>query len=268
MRRSVRRSRGWLGAAVVASVLVAGCGGVDPEQVSAPITSPPAVPESVQEDFVLLADFEEVAGPLYDDAPFVDSSGHHLVGKVRLGGESPVPIEAVARGEGTAVRFPPPCDVDKCPKAILELAGTDLLNPGTRDFRYGASLLLEADQTADGSNVVQKGFNNGGQSQWKLQVDGDKGHPSCVLVGEDGDQVLVTADVSVADGSWHDVECVRADGSLTVLVDGAASRSRPVPEDLTVRPPAAVRVAGKSLKPKNDQFHGMIDDLFVAISSE
>lgn len=271
MRRVLRHPGTRLGPVVVVAVavLASGCGGgPDPELVSAPITAPATTPEEPagEDEVVLLADFEDVTGPLQDGAAVTDASGNHTPGSVRLGGDAPVPLESVSSGDGTALQFPPPCEGDGCPKAVLELTGTELLNPGTADFRYGAGLLLEADQTADGSNVVQKGFNNGGASQWKLQVDGDKGRPSCVLVGEDGRQVLVTSQVGVADGTWHDVACVRADGVLTVVVDGVAGRSKPVPADLAVRPPADVRIAGKSVKPGNDQFHGAIDDVFVAVS--
>ena len=228
--------------------------------------------DELSEELALSVDFDEVAAPLHEGAPVLDSSGHHLAGTVRLGGGSPDPLQPVAgaaAGEDGALRLAAPCeaeDDDSCTRGVLEFPGTDLLNPGTRDFRYGASVLLADEETAEGSNILQKGFNNGGRSQWKLQVDGDKGHPSCVLVGEDGEQVLVTAAEGIADGTWHELECVRADGVLTLLVDGVASRSKPVPTGMSIRPPSAVRVGGKSIKPGNDQFHGVVDDLFVAVT--
>ncbi len=269
----MRGAPGGRGGRLVAAAAVLGlataCGGQEAELVSTPITSPPAPVEEAEEAVALRVDLDEVTGPLHDGAPVLDSSGHHLSGTVRLGGRVPAPLEPlVTEGGGAALRMSPPCeaDDDSCPRGVLEFAGTDLLNPGTRDFRWGARVLLAADETDEGSNIMQKGFNEGGRSQWKLQVDGDKGRPSCVLVGENGEEALVTAAEGIADGAWHEVECVRSGGVLAVLVDGVESRSKPVPPAMSVRPPSAVRVGGKSIKPGNDQFHGVVDDIFVAVT--
>ena len=88
-------------------------------------------------------------------------------------------------GGGQAVRFPPPCAVygdRSCARAVLESGPADLLNPEARPLRFGASIRLAPTETAKGENVLQKGYSAKG-SQYKLQIDGSLGRPSCVLVG-------------------------------------------------------------------------------------
>jgi len=257
--------------ATVLALSLAACSQAGAEVVTAPITSPPPLPAQESTQMVLSVDFDEADGPLGQGAPVADDSGHHMTGIVTLGGLPTEPLSAVAGTDGQALRFARPCDggVDVCPKGIVEFPSTALLNPGTRDFRFGASVLLSAAETSDGANVMQKGFNAGGGSQWKLQVDGEAGHPSCVIAGMDeGQSVVVTAKTPVADGQWHDVECVRTDGDLTVLVDGVESNSKPIDTEIMVEPPSAVRIGGKSVKSDNDQFFGVIDNVFLAIAPD
>jgi hypothetical protein len=143
--------------------------------------------------------------------------------------------------------------------------GNPALDPGPRDYEWGASVLLKADETSEGSNIVQKGFSVGGGSQWKLQVDGNNGHPSCVVVGE-GETTIheVYADVTIADSAWHDVSCRRAGAKLVITVDGAKGKSTSIPKDLTISPAGPMRIGGKSLKPNNDQYFGTLDDVYVS----
>lgn len=269
MRRLARAA----GAMTLACVAVA-CGQTDAEVVSAPITSPPSQAQEQGMDLVLSIDFDETNGALVDGAPVADDSGHHMTGKVRLGGASPEQLSAVPGQQGQAIRFTSPCESDEpeddsCPRGIIEFPAATLLNPGGRDFRFGASVLMTEDETSPGANLMQKGFNVGGGSQWKLQVDGDKAHPSCVLVGvEDEQSVTTTAKSGIADGSWHDVECLRAEGHLSILVDGVESNRKPVPANMIIEPSSAVRVGGKNVKADNDQFFGAIDDVFLQIARD
>jgi hypothetical protein len=129
-------------------------------------------------------------------------------------------------------------------------------------------VLLGADETTKGSNVVQKGFSTGG-GQFKLQVDGKEGLPSCVLAGaQQGGPLYVAISAStVADGRWHQVTCVRRGTSLTVSVDGAEVGRVAVPAELSVSNDDPVRIGGKGTGPNNDQYHGVLDDVFVSIDS-
>jgi hypothetical protein len=168
--------------------------------------------------------------------------------------------------DGQAVRFPPRCRVYgdlRCPRVVLESSGVP--NPGSSPVRFGAAVLMTADDTAVGENLLQKGFAHG-HGQFKLQVDGAAGLPSCVLVGSRFSRIyMVTAGVSVADGQWHAIECVRTESEFSVAVDGVTLRRIQVPSSLSIVNSDPLRIGGKGLSPNNDQFHGAIDDVFVVI---
>jgi hypothetical protein len=192
------------------------------------------------------------------------------------GGRLPLKVKAAAHGGlsteahagGRAVRFPKRClryGAPSCPRAILQSGPAEALNPRTRPVRFGAAVRLGAGETSVGENVLQKGYSQG-DSQFKLQIDGAAGRPSCVLVGAGSPAVYVlTADRTVADGLWHSVECARAATSLTIMVDGVVAGRRGVPAGLAIVNREPLRIGGKGTSPNNDQFHGAIDDAYVVI---
>jgi len=186
---------------------------------------------------------------------------HSLRVAVAAGGTITFP----RRGGGTAVKFPPRCTgvPADCPRAILEGTNADLLNPGTNRFRYGGSVLMSPADTGAGANVVQKGYSTDGGSQYKLQIDGKAGRPSCVLASAK-DIYRLIAPVSVADGRWHAVTCTRDGDVLSIAVDGK-TYTRRVPATLSIVNEQPLRIGGKGTAPNNDQFAGQIDDVFVAI---
>ncbi len=195
-------------------------------------------------------------GPYAD----VSGAGHPLQVSTARGGA----LRTVAHGAGTALRFPERCTGTGCPKVILQASSAPDLNPGTRPLRYGASVLLRADQTTAGQNVMQKGYSNSG-SHFKLQVDGAAGRPSCAITNEAPTIHLVKSSVTVADGAWHTVECRRAGTSFTVLVDGLARGSVTVPGTLAVANTSPLSLGGKGLADNNDQFQGTLDDAWISI---
>jgi hypothetical protein len=259
--------------AVVAVVaLVVTLGGDPPSAGPTPNAGPPSVAEQggvsadagAEEAEVLLASMPPTAVRYtFDTGPgraVRDSDGQHsLRPVVDAGGE----IDFTRRGDGYAVQFPARCrrSADKCPRAILESSRADVFNPGARPIRYGAAVQLTADETGPGANVLQKGFSVGGGSQFKLQVDGAAGRPSCVL-SSGRDIYRLTSKVGVADGRWHRITCTRIGGRLSIDVDGRAV-SRRIPEALSIRNDEPLRVGGKGAGPNNDQFAGRIDDVFV-----
>jgi hypothetical protein len=212
------------------------------------------------------------SGPLLGDtarysfdgtAPLADISGngHHLTPVTRHGGG----FTTVAHGGGSALAFPPPCTAEPCPRIALRAVTADDLNPDRRPIRFGASVRLAADETTKGENVLQKGYSARG-SQYKLQVDGLAGRPSCVLVDDRRPRIHVAVStMSVADDRWHTLECRRAAGTLAVLVDGVLRGSATVPPDLSVRNRIPLSVGGKGSFTDNDQFQGALDDVWVRI---
>lgn len=193
-----------------------------------------------------------------------DQSGGDNNAVVRSSGGGTV--RPMAHSPGYAALFPAPCRPAAgrvCPRAILETPHRATLNPGAGPIRYGASILLPAANTSAGENIIQKGFYNSA-AQWKLQVDGSAGAPSCVLVGN-GRTYLAKSAVRVADGHWHRVECRRTGGTLAVFVDGRVTGQASVPGSLSVANTSPVRVGGNGPAQYNDQFFGALDDVFVVI---
>jgi hypothetical protein len=180
-------------------------------------------------------------------------------------------LTGVPHGAGTAVEFPAPCPqygAADCPRVVLEAPGAGL-NPGGQSLRWGATVLLAADRTAPGSNILQKGYSTRGGGQFKLQVDGVAGVPSCVLVdaAQNSPIHVVKASASIADGRWHTVACTRAGTSLSVFIDGVQRGVTSVPAGLSVDNDDTLRIGGKGTSPNNDQFSGALDDVFVDIGS-
>jgi Concanavalin A-like lectin/glucanases superfamily len=203
---------------------------------------------------------------------FDDGAGHPILATngrypLRIATAAGGAIGFVSRGAGWAVRFPRRCTAgpSACPRAILQGERVDALNPGTRPLRFGASVRMTSADTADGANVVQKGYSVGGYTQFKLQVDGKAGRPSCVIASATRIYRIVAA-VSVADGHWRDVACVRSGSRLGITVDGNARGSTYVPASLSIVNSEPLRVGGKGTSPGNDQFAGQIDDVFLTIS--
>lgn len=173
------------------------------------------------------------------------------------------------RGDGIAVGYPPPClgPPEMCPRVLLQSDPAPWLNPDQRDVLWGALVMVEPGRTTDGENVVQKGFSTAG-TQFKLQVDHYGGLPSCVVAGTvSGVNRIYVAQWkrTVADGLWHSLDCVRRSGGLSLFVDGRLRASLPVPPTLSIVNPDPLRLGGKGLGPRNDQFHGALDDVYVTV---
>ncbi|WP_432983366.1 LamG-like jellyroll fold domain-containing protein [Dactylosporangium sp. CA-233914] len=175
-------------------------------------------------------------------------------------------LSAVPHDGGLAVRFPPRCEhygAQSCARAILQSGRAGFLNPGRGSITYGASVLVQPNETSKGANVVQKGFSVG-DSQFKLQVDGVAGQPSCVIVGTSSATIFVAmASRSVADGRWHRLACSRGNALLTVAVDGVEAGRTAIPSSLSIANDDPICIGGKGTSANNDQFVGIIDDVFV-----
>jgi Concanavalin A-like lectin/glucanases superfamily len=246
--------------AILFAAALAIAGATGPSAAATTVPGPPA-PVTVPDDAdagrdVVRYDFDGGA-PLAD----VSGHGHDLSPVARHGGT----FGTVAHAGGSALTFPSPCHDEPCPRIALRAPTSDDLNPGRRNLRFGASVRLAADQTTKGENVLQKGYSARG-SQYKLQIDGALGHPSCVLVDDERPEIHVAMSaVGVADGRWHTLECRRSGTSLTVLVDGAKTGRTSVPADLSVENDIPLSVGGKGSFTDNDQFQGTLDEVWVRI---
>jgi hypothetical protein len=197
--------------------------------------------------------------------PITDVAGHHELWPL---GENGGALRLVRQGAGLALAYPSRCTLPKernCPRAILEGARDDSLNPGTRPLAYGASVRMTHGDLSDGANVVQKGYSVGGKSQFKLQVDHQLGHPSCVLAGTDHSIYRAEPMIDVADGKWHSLTCTRTPNRLALSVDGVVRAAVDLPPALSIANAEPLRIGGKGPGKGNDQFAGEIDNVFLTI---
>jgi hypothetical protein len=232
--------------------------------VLAAIAVPAVAPaEPAAETTVARYDFDSGRAPggMISDA---SGTGDRLRIRASDGGA----LRLVRRGTGYALLFPPRCaaGATSCPQVILEGPRGSRLNPGTRPFRFGAWVAATPEQAGRSANVLQKGASGRG-GLWKLQIAGQKrARANCVLVGAGSPTVyIVKSNGSVADGAWHQITCQRTATRLTILVDGAAHDSVPVPVGLDVRTDLPLRVGARALRAGADPYAGAIDDVVVAI---
>ncbi len=178
-------------------------------------------------------------------------------------------LTTVAHGGNYAIGFPARCanpGAATCERAILQTSGNlDKLNPGQQRIRFGADIRMSGAQTSDGENVVQKGYSTGG-SEYKLQVDGDAGRPSCAVVGTASARIfLARSSVSIDDGGWHTVSCDLHAGVLSITVDGTVRGTVAVPVTTTISNEDGLRIGGKGKSANNDQFSGELDNVWVTV---
>ncbi|MEV4348465.1 LamG-like jellyroll fold domain-containing protein [Actinoplanes sp. NPDC049596] len=195
------------------------------------------------------------------DGTFDDGSGHgHLLRAVmRDGGK----VAMTPHAAGQALSFPPGCAGEACPKLVLQAADTADLNPGDKPLRYGATVRAGTSRTSQ--NILQKGVAGAG-GQYKLQMDGATGKPSCVLTGRDGGASYVARSrESILDDDWHILECRRTGPTLAVVVDDRVQATSAVPESLSIVSGQPFSLGGKGVGRNNDQFHGSLDDVWIHI---
>jgi hypothetical protein len=197
------------------------------------------------------------SGSIFDES----GRGHTLRVVTAHGGA----VRTVVHGHGSALAFPAECGGAGCPHVALQSPTSPDLNPGTRDIAYGADVLLPPGETSKGENIVQKGYSVT-SSQWKLQVDGMAGRPSCVLVDERAPTIwMAYSSVSISDGRWHSLECRRVGPTLAVFVDGVERGRTTVPATLSVSNERPLSIGGKGAFGDNDQFDGVLDNVWVQI---
>lgn len=248
------RAHRQLGVVLMAAVLMS-CG-----PVARDATPDLVEPSESRDDDELHVDFER---PLYRAGSRLFDAGQGWADAVVLESQPrALTLVAGAADIDRAVSFPPRCSDASCLRALVELPDDDRLDPGDKDFAFGARVRLAADETDLGSNVVQKGRYETSGGQWKLQVDGADGRPSCVLQGNlagKRESAKLEADQSIADDNWHSVTCHMSDDTLTLTVD--ESLKTMVAEVGVIENDEPVRIGASGPKTSDDQFHGDIDDV-------
>ncbi|MEU7901590.1 LamG-like jellyroll fold domain-containing protein [Actinoplanes sp. NPDC049118] len=224
-----------------------------------PAVPVPPAPPAPPSPYVASYNFDStVADGTYDDG----SGNGHLLRTLAVNGGA---LKSVRHGDGLGLAFPTKCTGADCARVVLRANDVPDLNPGGRNLRYGAAVLLSPAETSSGENVLQKGYSTAG-GQYKLQVDGISGKPTCVMSDQTEPTIHVARGArSIADGEWHTLECRRAGTNLSILVDDQEVGSATVPAGLAVVTTQPLSLGGKGTGADNDQFHGSIDDVWISI---
>lgn len=261
-----RRAAASCMAAVVLLLLASGC--ADPEggpedDGSLPGQRPTSGTSLDVSGAELWLSFDETQAGFDGSPEYPDAQEGPFAGSVLTANGGAVRSVAGAPGRGRAVGFPGGCTATSgCPRAMVEVPSDPALEPGERPFSYGASVRLAADQTSVGSNIVQSGRFGSSGGQWKLQVDGEEGQPSCII--RSGDDVLkVRSSTSIADDAWHRVVCRRDARGISIEVDGSVHR-KPAHTG-PVRSGLPIRIGSPGIGDHDDQYHGLIDDVVLDI---
>ncbi|WP_328464677.1 LamG domain-containing protein [Actinoplanes sp. NBC_00393] len=241
--------RSCLSAALLAIVTVAA-------PASAPAQANGPAPDT-QKTFIARYGFNGRSSSIIDES----GNGHTLRVLSIQGGR----VRPVAHGPGTALAFPGKCTQRICPHVVLQSGTSADLNPGTRNIAFGADVLLAPGQTSSGQNVLQKGYSKT-SSQYKLQIDGVAGRPSCVLVDVRRPTIRIARSaVTTADGRWHRIRCQRAGAVLEIYVDDVLRGRTLVPAGLSVANNQPLSIGAKGAYRDNDQFNGVLDNVWVRI---
>ncbi|HEU4346189.1 MAG TPA: LamG domain-containing protein [Actinoplanes sp.] len=176
-------------------------------------------------------------------------------------------IRFFGAGTGRYIGLPARCapGARVCPRALLEGTDDPDLDPGTRTFRWGATVNISRAQLAGSSNLMQKGVATT-ESQWKMQVGETHGKAQCVAVGRGSSKAyLVRSTNPVADGRWHKVLCVRSGSALSVYVDGTLRGRTTIPVTLNILNDKPLRIGGPNFNTSSDMYHGYLDDVFAQL---
>ena len=187
-------------------------------------------------------------------------------------------------GNGSAGQFPSHSIGPDSPRAVIKISNPvnlGLLNPGARDFWFGADINLDAenatsDSNDDGNNVIQRGLFNE-TSQFKIEVDNLR--PACRIKGS-LDDVRLQGE-AITPGDTYRIRCERIGTDVRLLVwpvNNNGSLAAPVTDiartvevgPLSFERGIPMAIGGKlnnngTVNPSTDQFNGTIDNAILRI---
>ena len=150
------------------------------------------------------------------------------------------------------------------PERLDLVAHDERLDPGSDDYAMTVRLRTTGPQ----GNVVQKGQSS--STGGYMKIDMDDGQVACLFMGSAG-TLHVRSPLSIADGSWHEVRCVRTADQVVLSVDAVVVDRRRGPTG-AIANSWPVTIAGKSSCNQAsvgcDYFSGDIDRVLLERSGE
>lgn len=115
---------------------------------------------------------------------------------------------------GTAYSF-------ETPGAWVEVPSSTSLNPGKRNFAFSASVnFTVAPGPGVTYDIIRKGLSATSGGEYKLEIV-NGGRVKCETKDSARRRIVITGpNVSLADGTWHQVGCARVGSSWQVIIDG------------------------------------------------
>lgn len=188
-----------------------------------------------------------------------DVTGHGNNGTVATSGGGH--LRKVKGHPGRAARFP----CRGCGRALINVQDGRNLDPGRHPFWFGAAIKVRDDQALAGRdpNIMQKGLIHQAGGRWKLELIGSR--PQCTVSGAKG-TVVVRSTRRVDNAIWHTLQCRRANGAISLYIDGKVDASKVGPTG-GISNNAPVRFGAKDLGKagSDDQYHGRLDSMFLKI---
>lgn len=255
--------------------------------LGAGLLSPLPAAVAASEDREVVVWFREGTGALTNGARVdnAGSAGIEGVLRTRNGGRA-VGVEGPWGGEAFRLPdFAAGATPSTVPIAITTFGGPGQnawrLNPGTSDFRFGASFKLAGTTGSswldNGDNLVQRGLWNA-PSQYKIELD--RRQPACRVKGAEG-AVMVTGSFVVPRGEWFNIQCERDARGVTLSVGGRLPDGSYVHRewrsngrtgsmwglsgDVPLSVGGKVDDRGAPVLGASDQFNGSVDNVVVDI---
>lgn len=140
------------------------------------------------------------------------------------------------------------------------------LNPGTAPVTVTASVLFTVvpDSTVVDYDLVRKGLSSTAGGEYKMEILPNASHTvaQAFCLFKDGAKVVgrVRGTKNLADGAWHTISCVKAAGSVKVIVDGTTKTAAKSLGSISNTAPVSVgnKTGG------GDQYNGDMDETSVS----
>jgi hypothetical protein len=230
-----------------------------------PATATTAAPATTPGAPVLVARWDFDAGAV--GGRIADTSGHGAPMLTARGADQGSLSYLGGPTGGKYVAFPNLCSAGAtpCPRAMLEAPNDADLNPGTRLFRWAASIHVLQSQVRGSSNIMQKGTSATG-SQWKMQLGQKMGRAQCLVIGVGSPTVYMAHSTApITDGAWHKIVCQRSGTTLAIFVDGAQQGTTTIPATLSISNTMPLRIGGPNFNTSSDMYHGLLDDVYAEL---
>ena len=151
------------------------------------------------------------------------------------------------------------------------MADKDSLDPGTADFSYGVTLVMDtAPARGETYDVLRKGVTTATGGEYKLEIEHVKGKAYAHCLVKDAKKVVasIVAPTNLADGSPHAITCSKTSRGVSVKIDSLAPRTKTVAALGSVSNTSKLALGAKAETKTNsgfDWYLGLMRDAWVRV---